>query len=276
MEIRFAKPEDFDAVNILRKQVNDLHVSGKPEVFKAGFDDELRDRIHVVAADPAQAIVVADQEGQIVGYAILNHIRRPENPFMLERNYLDVDEFGVDAAHRRQGIGTALIDFARAYAAQRGIPRLELNMWEFNREALEFYEAVGFTTYRRYMEMPTDGTPASAYGPLTPNEYQRLALRTLNPALSEKDVLINGVMGLCGEAGETIDLVKKHLAQGHPLDTERMKKELGDVAWYLAETAAAIGTDLESILRGNIEKLRARYPEGFDAKRSRNRKTEDE
>jgi NTP pyrophosphatase (non-canonical NTP hydrolase) len=107
---------------------------------------------------------------------------------------------------------------------------------------------------------------------MTINEYQKLALTTLNPALSEKDVLINGVMGLCGESGEAIDLVKKHLAQGHELDKEKLAKELGDVAWYLAETAHAIGYDLETILRMNIDKLRARYPEGFDTARSLSRK----
>ena len=103
---------------------------------------------------------------------------------------------------------------------------------------------------------------------MTINEYQQLALRTLNPDLANRDVLINGVMGLCGEAGEAIDLVKKHLAQGHPLDREALLKELGDVAWYLAETAHALDADLESVLAGNIEKLRQRYPEGFDAERS--------
>ena len=106
---------------------------------------------------------------------------------------------------------------------------------------------------------------------VTANEYQQLALRTLNPDLSEKDVLINGVMGLCGESGEAIDLVKKHLAQGHPLDRENLAKELGDVAWYLAETAHAIGYELEEILEMNIEKLRKRYPEGFDPGLSMNR-----
>lgn len=103
---------------------------------------------------------------------------------------------------------------------------------------------------------------------MTINEYQQLALRTLNPELSEKDVLINGVMGLCGESGEAIDIVKKHLAQGHPLDKEKLAKELGDIAWYLAETAHSIGYPLEDILQMNIDKLKARYPEGFDSERS--------
>ena len=106
---------------------------------------------------------------------------------------------------------------------------------------------------------------------MTINEYQQLALRTLNPQLSEKDVLINGVMGLCGESGEVIDIVKKHLAQGHSLDKEKIAKELGDVAWYLAETAYAIGYQLEEILQMNIDKLKTRYPDGFDPEKSMNR-----
>lgn len=106
---------------------------------------------------------------------------------------------------------------------------------------------------------------------MTINEYQQLALRTLNPQLSEKDVLINGVMGLCGESGEVIDIVKKHLAQGHSLDKEKIAKELGDVAWYLAETAYAIGYPLEEILQMNIDKLKTRYPDGFDPEKSMNR-----
>lgn len=103
---------------------------------------------------------------------------------------------------------------------------------------------------------------------MTANEYQTMALRTLNPALDKRDVLLNGVMGLCGEAGEAIDLVKKHLHQGHALDREALLKELGDIAWYLAETAHALDADLETVLQGNIEKLRRRYPQGFDAEKS--------
>ena len=103
---------------------------------------------------------------------------------------------------------------------------------------------------------------------MTGNEYQRLAMTTLNPDLKQKDVLINGVMGLCGEAGEAIDIVKKHLHQGHELDREKLIKELGDIAWYLAETAYALDIELDEVLEGNIAKLKARYPEGFDTERS--------
>ena len=109
---------------------------------------------------------------------------------------------------------------------------------------------------------------------MTANEYQTLALRTLNPALDKKDVLINGVMGLCGESGEAIDIVKKWLAQGHELDREKLAGELGDIAWYLAETAWALDIPLEEILEANIAKLKKRYPQGFSAEESIHRDCE--
>ena len=107
------------------------------------------------------------------------------------------------------------------------------------------------------------------------NDYQRLAMTTLNPALDKKDVLINSVMGLCGESGVAIDIVKKWLAQGHELDRARLAKELGDVAWYLAEAATALDIPLEDILRANLDKLKARYPEGFSARNSIERAEDD-
>ena len=106
---------------------------------------------------------------------------------------------------------------------------------------------------------------------MTINDYQKLAMRTLNPDLSDKDILINGVMGLCGESGEAIDIVKRHLAQGHDLDKEHLASELGDIAWYLAETATVLGYNLEDILQMNIDKLKKRYPEGFETEKSLHR-----
>lgn len=78
-------------------------------------------------------------------------------------------------------------------------------------------------------------------------------------------------MGLNGEAGEAIDLLKKHIFQDHELDVEHLAKELGDIAWYLAISADAIGYSLEKIFQMNIEKLEKRYPDGFDSERSMHR-----
>lgn len=121
---------------------------------------------------------------------------------------------------------------------------------------------------------------------LTLNEYQLEALRTENTNGVEVTSsghkihpfaakALNGLMGLNGEAGEAIDILKKHIYQGHELDLHHLALELSDVAWYLAVAAYAIGYDLETICQMNIDKLRARYPEGFDAELSMNRKEGD-
>lgn len=103
------------------------------------------------------------------------------------------------------------------------------------------------------------------------NEYQKLAARTINHDLDASQQLLNGCMGLCGEAGEVIDILKKHLAQGHSLDCEKIKDELGDVMWYVAQTATALNIDLDDVAIYNISKLGKRYPVGFDSNRSINR-----
>ena len=111
---------------------------------------------------------------------------------------------------------------------------------------------------------------------MTINEYQIAALRTAQvDKLTANELLLNSALGLCGESGEVADIVKKHRFQGHDIDIEHIAKELGDVAWYLAVGAYAIGFDLESIFRMNKEKLEARYPDGFEAERSLHRDKND-
>lgn len=103
------------------------------------------------------------------------------------------------------------------------------------------------------------------------NEYQELAQRTSNRALDLKGHLFNGVLGLAGEAGECADLMKKHYFQDGRLFVDDLEDELGDVLWYVAETAAALGLTLEEVAVRNVEKLKKRYPTGFEAERSLHR-----
>ena len=111
---------------------------------------------------------------------------------------------------------------------------------------------------------------------MTINEYQAAALRTAQTdKLTANELLLNSALGLCGESGEVADLVKKHHFQGHDLDFDHIAKELGDISWYLAVGAYAIGFDLESIFRMNKEKLEARYPDGFSVDRSLHRAKND-
>ncbi len=153
MEIHFAKENELAQVNRLRKQVNDLHANGKPEFFRQGFSEELQNYIYKIYEDSHERIVVCKNGETVCAFAILSFVFKPESQYTNERKYLEINEFGVDENCRRQGIAAKMIDFIRDFAKHKGFERIELNMWEFNSDALAFYEAVGFSTYRRYMEL---------------------------------------------------------------------------------------------------------------------------
>lgn len=105
-------------------------------------------------------------------------------------------------------------------------------------------------------------------------EYQKLALRTASGERNEsvEDKLLNGILGLVGEVGEIVDHIKKALFQGHELDSDKVADESGDVLWYISLISHAIGIPMEEIMNRNIEKLKIRFPDGFDTERSINRK----
>lgn len=105
----------------------------------------------------------------------------------------------------------------------------------------------------------------------TPIDYQCEAMRTADPNLDDEKSLLEGLIGLNSEAGEALDIYKKHIFQNHDLDREKIALELGDALWYLTEAADAISYTLTDIMKMNIQKLQRRYPDGFDPERSRNR-----
>ncbi len=95
--------------------------------------------------------------------------------------------------------------------------------------------------------------------------YQQSATRTINPALSDDQRLLDAAAGLAEEAGEVLGHVRKHVMQGRALDRDAVVKELGDALWCLAVAAHTLGVPLSDVARMNEEKLRARHPLGFDA-----------
>lgn len=135
------------------------------------------------------------------------------------------------------------------------------------------------------------------------NKYQKLAMRTndgnctnrLAQKISEESVLnksetngivfapnkidvggvINASLGLSGETGELNDMIKKTIFHGHELEEEKVKKELGDIMWYVAMMCESFGFEMEDIMQMNIDKLKARYPEGFSEWDSQHRKEGD-
>ncbi|MDD2287227.1 MAG: nucleoside triphosphate pyrophosphohydrolase family protein [Bacteroidales bacterium] len=111
---------------------------------------------------------------------------------------------------------------------------------------------------------------------ITANQYQKAALRTANTEAMKDpyEKITNGILGLTGESGEVADHIKKFKYQGHELDRDYLAKELGDICWYIALLADGIGFDLGTIMQMNVDKLKKRYPEGFDTERSLHREEE--
>lgn len=152
MLIRFATKEDLPQINELRMQVSLFHAQARPDMFKPGFPQEVADFIHVMYDDEHTHILVAEEDDQLVAFACLAEMEVSATPYRPGRKFLEVDEIGVDESMRRKGIGRQMFDEIFRFARKKGFERVELNMWEFNESALKFYEAIGFQTFRRYME----------------------------------------------------------------------------------------------------------------------------
>lgn len=110
--------------------------------------------------------------------------------------------------------------------------------------------------------------------PMTANEYQRLAARTINYELDDAEKAEHALHGMVGEIGEIHSIYQKYF-QGHEIDIDHLMKETGDLLWFIAEYCTAHGWNLEDVMQMNIDKLKARFPEGFEADKSLNRKEGD-
>lgn len=109
---------------------------------------------------------------------------------------------------------------------------------------------------------------------MTGNEYQKLAARTMNPKMAKPSQEKHALFGMSAEVGELLSLYQKRY-QGHELDEQHAKKEVGDILWMIAEYCTVLGWNLEDVMQLNIDKLKARYPDGFDPFKSTHRKAGD-
>ena len=133
--VRFARYSELKEVNRIRRQVNELHVEGRPDIFRPGFCEEMENHILNRFNEENFRVIVALCDDIICGFATIEYTKKPLSPYNLERKIYQVED------------------------SEKGFPRIELDMWEFNEGALEFYNAAGFVTYRRYMELNVKGYP---------------------------------------------------------------------------------------------------------------------
>ena len=140
--VRFAEEKDLERVNELRAQVNEVHVKGRPDIFKPGFCQELKDVVYEMCNDENKNIIVAERDGVICGMVCVEYIVRPESPYNLERKFYHVVEVAVDEAFRRQGVASEIFEFIKKDAKERGFKRIELDVWGFNESAKELLKKI--------------------------------------------------------------------------------------------------------------------------------------
>lgn len=150
--VRYAVEQDLQRVNELRRQVNELHVKGRPDVFKAGFGEDLQAAACAWIQGENSDILVVERDGVLCGAACVDYVHKPETPYGAARSFYHVQELVVDEAFRRQGVAGELFAFMKEDAAKRGFDKIELDVWEFNTSAVDFYRAMGFRETRRWME----------------------------------------------------------------------------------------------------------------------------
>ena len=156
--IRFARKEDYEAINALRAPVCALHSNGYPALFKPVFAKDHQERVLKMMEDPEQDVLVAEENGQLLGFAMVEYIKREETNSIYAVHEARIVEIGVDETSQGKGIGTALIQAVKDAAKVRGCRSVQLDVWEFNKSALRFYEKLGFVTLRRKMEQVLDET----------------------------------------------------------------------------------------------------------------------
>jgi ribosomal protein S18 acetylase RimI-like enzyme len=160
--IREATPHDLDGVNRVLAEVDTYHHDALSQIFRApeGSPRAIAYLLAVIAADDA-ALYVAESDGTVIGVVQVGARSTPDIPLLVPRRYAVVETLAVLAAHRRAGVGRALMARAQRWTAEHGMTEVELNVWEFNRDAIAFYQALGYSTVRRTMhrDVGHDGEP---------------------------------------------------------------------------------------------------------------------
>ena len=153
--VRPAEKEDHSAVERLLRQIAQLHADLRQDVFRPASRKYDTERYFGLLQDPDTPILVAENEqGVLLGYAMLQvKAVGTDHPVLLPRQFLYIDDLCVDVDARGSGIGAALMQAVRELAHERGLEKIELNVWECNEGAMGFYERLGFMTQRRVLEL---------------------------------------------------------------------------------------------------------------------------
>ena len=151
--IRPAVPEDCARIRPLQQQIADLHRAGRPDLFRAEARLFTQEAFNERLGDPKHRVLIAEAEGQVVGYAFAWVICYRDHPTYMDHDTFYIDDICVLESHRRRGIGRQLFDRCRETARVLGCQNMDLGVWAFNKEAIAFYESCGMRERVRRMEL---------------------------------------------------------------------------------------------------------------------------
>lgn len=152
--VRLAKKEDLKTVNKIRKEVFQLHVKGRPDIFQPKWAEKNQmEYLQTFLSDENLLLYVCERDSKVLGYAMVEKKEKQKSVYSNERKWCEVGDLGVSEKQRGKGVGTELFDFLKKEIKALGYSRIELNVWEFNESAVRFYEKIGFVTSRRFMQL---------------------------------------------------------------------------------------------------------------------------
>jgi GNAT superfamily N-acetyltransferase len=145
IEIRRAEAGDIDSLVVLHREVHELHLTERPDQFKPTRDEEIAGVYRTRLSTANTKVWIAALDRRAVGHVVAIHHQRAEHAMCPARQWWDIDELGVTAAHRRSGIARALLQTVVDAATAAGVSEIELNSWAFNHTAHAAFESFGFT-----------------------------------------------------------------------------------------------------------------------------------
>lgn len=154
MTIRKAQLSDNEGVLRLLKQIAELHHEGRPDIFKSNTSKYSKDDLAEILKDENKPVFVAvDEHDRVLAYVFCVVIKTENHAVLKDAHSLFIDDFCVDKSLRGQNIGKKLFEAVQSYAREINVYKIDLNVWEFNKGAIEFYQKCGFITQRRTMEL---------------------------------------------------------------------------------------------------------------------------
>nr|WP_249222353.1 GNAT family N-acetyltransferase [Planococcus sp. MSAK28401] len=151
--MREAKISDYEKLQAIHKEVHAFHVNGRPDIYKEAEKTLDKQYFAQLVESDEGVIYVIENKTEIIGFTILRINESPNRATITKRKYLFMEDLGVNERYRSHGLGRKLFQQAMEFANENDAATLELGVWEFNEDAINFYKSMGMNNQARKMEI---------------------------------------------------------------------------------------------------------------------------